>query len=165
MRPALAAMQPPNSRTALSSLAWEPLGSLSSVLHCLQRVVERGVGLPLRLHSDVFRSRFRTHHRMAQRFRAGRVFLAGDVQDQPQHAPQEVIGSQGSGRDQLGPTVSVPAAGEQVPLEVSSEFSSPAAPGQRWSRLLRLHCSGWAAAVAAGDSAPRKAGHADTCAR
>ena len=45
----------------------------------LQRVVERGVGLPLRLHSDVFRSRFRTHHRMAQRFRAGRVFLAGDA--------------------------------------------------------------------------------------
>jgi 2-polyprenyl-6-methoxyphenol hydroxylase-like FAD-dependent oxidoreductase len=45
----------------------------------LQRVVERGVGLPLRLHSEVFGSRFRTHHRMAQRFRAGRVFLAGDA--------------------------------------------------------------------------------------
>ncbi|HEY6423422.1 MAG TPA: FAD-dependent monooxygenase [Pseudonocardiaceae bacterium] len=45
----------------------------------LQQLADHKTDLPLRLHSDIWRSRFRVHHRIARRFRAGWVFLAGDA--------------------------------------------------------------------------------------
>ncbi|MBV8996424.1 MAG: FAD-dependent monooxygenase [Pseudonocardiales bacterium] len=45
----------------------------------LQQMVNRRIDQPLHLYGDVWRSRFRVHHRMAERFRAGRVFLTGDA--------------------------------------------------------------------------------------
>jgi 2-polyprenyl-6-methoxyphenol hydroxylase-like FAD-dependent oxidoreductase len=45
----------------------------------VQRTVAAFTELPLRLHDPVWINRFRIHLRMAARFRAGRVFLAGDA--------------------------------------------------------------------------------------
>lgn len=45
----------------------------------LQAFVDRVADRPLRLHDPAWITRFRLHHRQAERYRQGRLFLAGDA--------------------------------------------------------------------------------------
>jgi 2-polyprenyl-6-methoxyphenol hydroxylase-like FAD-dependent oxidoreductase len=58
-----------------------PEGSLSSALSLqeLQATVDRATGGGLRLRDPAWLAHFRLHHRQAEHYRAGRVFLAGDA--------------------------------------------------------------------------------------
>lgn len=64
----------PRGPDASSAAAGSPLA-----LDELQAFVDRLTDPPLRLHDPAWITRFRLHHRQAERYREGRLFLAGDA--------------------------------------------------------------------------------------